>query len=265
MSERNDFDLTRGAEVVEDKALVLSLRRRGRPTLPPGTPSQSAPHRHLASRVQVPLTEPAQPASEQPATLGWNEPPDIAGRPPQPTPQPDPQTQDQHPAPRRRAAFRPTHMAALGTALLVAAVALVGSELPSGDARAPRTQAASANTDYAALLSARPLILAGQTLATDIDKLGSGAKQDDERARKHHAAARHAPRSPAVAATKGTTARSSQSTYTQTERTPTVSYHAPAPVVSSPQTSSGAKSGSTSSSGVKKGPPPCYPGTLGCQ
>ena len=160
---------------------------------------QNGSHRHLAGRVQVPLTTPVEPAaSASTPTLGWNEPPDTPG--PQREADFQPRFEDRRSARPRRPAI------ALGTLLLMAlitTVAVTSIEDPSTNAGVPGTHAASAHADNAALLPARPLTLTG--LAVEIDKLtsaidltGSTTQARREATRDRHATARHGSHSAAV-------------------------------------------------------------------
>ena len=212
MAERDEFDLTRGGEEDEHKAPVLSLRRRGRPNPRPGNQPQNGAHRHLAARVRVPLTTPAETRTP---TLGWNQEPDAPGPAPQPAPQVDPQARS---TPKRstRTPHRAIALATLAlTALISAAALIITRDLTSSGARTPHAHAATAPTDNAALLPA--LTLTGQALAGDIDKLasrdGKPAHAQRAAARKYHVAARHsAPPPPTyVAAGAHNSSRVSQS------------------------------------------------------
>jgi hypothetical protein len=122
MAGGDEFDLTRGGEQDERKAPVLSLRRRGRLTPPPGTHPANGAHRHLAARVQVPLTAPGEPAAEtRTPTLGWNEPPDAPGPAPQRAPQADP-VEPPVRSPRQRVSLAKTRPVAVLSGLAIAAL-----------------------------------------------------------------------------------------------------------------------------------------------
>src|SRR5450755_139575 len=176
MAGGDEFDLTRGGEEDERKAPVLSLRRRGRLTPPPGTHPANGAHRHLAARVQVPLTAPVKPAAEtRPPTLGWNQPPDAPGPAPLPAAQADPQARSTLP----RSARTPHRAIALAIVLLTALISTVAVIITTDQTSSgARAQAPTAATDNAALFPT--LTLAGQ-LAGEIDKLSSPIKRHGRR------------------------------------------------------------------------------------
>jgi hypothetical protein len=288
MAGGDEFDLTRGGEEDERKAPVLSLRRRGHLTPPPGTHPPNGAHRHLAARVQVPLTTPGEPAAgPRPQTLGWNEPPDA----PRPAPQPAPQARSTPP----RSARTPHRAIALATVLLTALIstAAVIITIDTKTSSGARAQAPTAPTDNAALFPT--LALAGHLLAGEIDKLGSPIKRHGRPAahsavaRKHHVAVRHASRSapssdrhtartpgraPVYQSSATTTAEQATNATTNTTpaasspSSPSTARPTAAGSASPPSNSTGgeaSQSGSHGSTTVRTGRPPCYPGTLGCQ
>jgi hypothetical protein len=287
----DEFDLTRGGDEDADTAPVLSLRRRGRPNLPPGDQpqnGQNGAHRHLAARVQVPLTTPAEPTAEtRTPTFGWNEPA-----------HPAPQAR---PAPKRSARTPHRRAIALATLLLAALISavtlIITTDQTSNGARAPRAHAATAPTDNSALLPG--LTLTSQALTGDIDKLRSQDRRpvhaQHTAARKHHVTARHAPPSaatadrqsvstpnPAPAHHPSTTPAAGKAADPTTNNTPAASSPTTARPTGDGSTPSstgagstsappssigggGSQSGSQGATTVKTGAPPCYPGTLGCQ
>ncbi len=142
--------------------------------------------------------------------------------------------------------------------------------------RGDQANAARTNATDAPLISAHLFTAAARTFVAEIDALNARITLQAQRAAKKartQAAARQkqrlaaaARRARAAASSRdasSSTSSGSTGTSTVTAQTPVVAYHAPAAAPASTATSS--KSTSESSSGAKKGPPPCYPGTLGCQ
>ncbi len=240
----------------------------------------------------MPVTAPAGPAATaSAAALAWNEPPDAPELAPQPALE-----ADRHVRPRLDRAARSRQLAlAFGTVLvlaLITAVALISSEDQSGGGRTRRAHGASIHSDNAVLpLPAASASRAGQALAVEIEKLGSRVKQAGTPAGVKHPAARqrrHAAHSVSRAAassgrqTVTPTPAADQSSATTASGQATNSTGDSSSAAGSPSTagtagggsrtdgsgSSGAASGgsgSGESTTTKQGPPPCYPGTLGCQ
>jgi hypothetical protein len=167
MSGRDEFDLTRGGEQDEAKAPVLSFRRRGRPTAPPGAGRPNSHHRHLTERVQAPLATSTEPAASSSLPLALD-----SNREPTPPAPPTATVQDADPvqtpvrSPRRRvslAKIRP--IAVLSGAALAALIAggiVIGIELlnlPSAHRTASLSAARSRSLSQH---SEQPILTAGQ-------------------------------------------------------------------------------------------------------
>jgi hypothetical protein len=273
MSERDRFDLTRGGEAEQGSAAVSSLRGRRRPDPPPGPRAQLRPHREFAARVRVPLSAGLPPppvATDDRAVVDWNEQDTAIRR--------------THRV--RETMHRKVRAVGFGVALITAlAIALLAQGMIVGGRPSHR------QTNTAALIG-RPVerLVAGISSAAAAhhvaipdatierkiasDRLTDAARGRARKRRPHlaaprrtrSAARRHS--SPATTSAGDPEATDSQGAPTQASG---VIDSAPAAAAASPTTSSGARSGSASTtgsgsgSGAKKGPPPCYLGTLGCQ
>lgn len=267
MPDRDEFDLTRDTD--GDSAPVLSLRRRGRPTIPPETRSPSATHRHLVGRVRVPITAPPEPVSEVRDTLGWNEPPDVVRTPAHPPPGPGPGARSE-PRVTSRTARLSTGLGVLLVLVLGATIALTAAESQTGAARAHHGPSARTEHTVSPLLNG-DAVFDIRALAAEIKSLGPNIALEAERLRRHHAGAsltsrtataNQRSRSVSRHATAATSSAAAANNSAPATYQPSASTNSTVPPSS--ESTGGNSASQTSPIPAKSTQPPCYPSQASC-